>query len=168
MNQITIPRPPKNDWGYPILIGVIAFLIMLLMFSCTHTKDLQKKSIEVKSDSIAITTSTETTTGELTIKGDTLIETKPDDQIIDIEDGSMKLEVKDVKGKITARAIQKPKVVPVKIVKVTDSKIEVKRNEKDKDLSKHVENKWNFSLNYLWWLLLLMLIPIWKYRKFWV
>jgi len=145
------------------------------MCSCKHTKDLQKKSTTTKSDStasiVSVTTSTETTTGTLVVKGDTLIGEQHEDSItehpIEIEDENLKLIVtKDKKtGKIKATAIQKPKVVPIKTVKVTNNKtdtdIHLKRESEVKTKDVHKEVTGGLNLNYLWWLLLLIPLYLW-------
>lgn len=163
-----------------MLRNLIVIILILFLCSCSHTKDLQKKSITIKSDSTAnitsITTSTETTTGTLEVKGYTLISEEHVDDLNDhpitIENENLKLTLsKDKKtGRIKATAIQKPKVIPVNITKVTnnktDSKIRVKKetNAKSKDLKK--ETTGGLNLNYLWWLLLLIpLYILWNYFK---
>jgi hypothetical protein len=166
MTSLSLNNP---NWFRGFIALCCLVVLIILATSCSHTKDLQKKSTEVKSDSVAVTTSIETTTGELTIKGDTIIGSGDETTPINIEDGEMKLIVTEDKitHKMAATAIQKPKVVPVNIVKVTDSKIEVKRTEKQQDKTIHKVVTGGINWNWLWVLVLIvMLILAWRFGLF--
>lgn len=169
-------QPPKDPfrWYKWYIAACVVITLIILFSSCSSIKNIQKKTIGSKSDSIvdtiSVTTSTETITGSLEVIGDTLLGETSDiiEHPIEIEDGDLKLEVKEVKGKIVAKAIQKPKTVVINDTKVTNNSIstkaEVKKELGVKEKDKHKEIT-GINLNYLWWLLLLLLIPIWKYRK---
>jgi hypothetical protein len=147
--------------------------------SCTTIKDIHKKKEITKSDStvhiISSTTTTETTTGTLNVQGDTLRGDEDANELaehpIEIEDGDLKLIVREDKKThvVTATAIQNPKIIPITTVKISNNKTEtnaeVNKQHTSSEKDRHVETDWHFSLNYLWWLLLLLLIPVWKYRK---
>lgn len=154
------------------------FIMVVIVFSfCSVTKHVNKertKETEVISTETAITrtiTETVTTTietpsasieGSKTIDliqaGDSILEETPDLEIV----------TKEVNGAIVTHAIKKSQQIPVNINKVTIEKEAIRTNETDKKQTdskiKEVERK-GIDLNYIWWLLLLLLIPIWKYRK---
>ncbi len=139
--------------------GLIAFFVLVilsgLLSSCTTVKDLHKTDTKIKVDSvvntISVTTTTETSIGEVIVKSDTLTGTEDAGELaehpIEIEDENIKLIVTENKKthKITATAIQKPKVIPVINTKITanktDTKLELKRDQviKTKDLHKEVK-----------------------------
>lgn len=174
----------KNiNWkgGVIALIGII--LLCLFATSCTHTKELHKTDTTIKTDSVvttvSVTTATETTTGTLEIKGDTLsrVETVQQliDEPIDIENTDIKLvvSINPKTHKVTAKAIEKAKVVPVKIVKettnTTTTKADVKRDEevKTKDLDKKtVGVNWTLIIAIpVTVLTLFLFFIIWRKRK---
>lgn len=174
------PELPKLPSGRQIAIVILAIIALLIFFSsCNSTKDLSKKKTETKTEtevkSITTRTITETAQENIKVDGDTLTKEADIADVIeapiDFEDEDLKLivEVNPVTNKIKATAIKKPKVIPVNIKRVTvekaavDTKTSSDIKEKGKEV--HKETKTNFSFNYLWWLLLLLLIPIWKYRK---
>ncbi len=155
--------------------------ILLFLSSCSHTKNLHKTDTKVKSDSIvnsiSVTTSTEMTVGQLKVIGDTLTKEVDFDNLkedpIDFENDNLRLILtKDkITHKIKATAIQKPKVIPIKTIRVTENKTltnaEVKKQSdvKTKDVDKKVTG--GFNLNWLWLILVLVLIFLaWRYGLF--
>jgi hypothetical protein len=156
---------------------LLALIVLAALFSsCNTTKDLtkNKETNEVNTVTKTVETRTITETGKGTIETekDTITGTSWDLSVnpINVENENIKLVVtKDKQGKVTATTTKKPKKLNYNFDKKT-----IERVEKDEDLHQKnsvkssflkKETKTNFSLNYLWWLLLLLLIPIYKYRK---
>jgi hypothetical protein len=154
----------------PILLAII------LLSSCNTTKDLQKsvskENLHTKTDTKTDRTISETIDTTIVIKKDSLIgssENLETDPII-LEDENLILTVtKDKKGITHAKTVKKDQSIHVEKKKLTTEHIDAKSKTesetftKTKDLHKEVTG--GLNLNFLWWLLLLLLIPIWKFRK---
>lgn len=156
---------------------IIAILIAIIFCSCSLTKNItknkSKESSEIKTETATTRTITEVATQTIEVSADTLKSNKNVDLILNgdsiYEDTpEQTITVKIVKGKLQAKAIKKKQVIPVNInrtiiekeLKKEDSKISKEITTKDK----HVERT-GINLNYLWWLLLLLIIPIWRLLK---
>jgi hypothetical protein len=157
----------------------ILLLIPLILCSCKTTKDIQKTKTDTKTETVVNTVTTETITEtaveDVKIKEDSLvikdIPIQFDNDSIVAEDENLKLVItKDKKtGKAKAKITRKEKIVPVNINRVTarhtNEKKKIKSREITKQKDKDVERTGpSFNLNYLWWLLLLLLIPLYRYR----
>ncbi len=168
-------KQTKPYYYLPFLLGAL-FLVWLLA-SCSMTKHVNKEktkeTTEINTETATTRTISETATTtietqsialegqkaiDLILAGDSVFEETPDLEII----------TKEVNGIIHTRAIKKATSIPVSINKVTVEKVAIYTNETDKKETqvkiKDVERK-GINLNYLWWLLLLLLIPVWKCRK---
>jgi hypothetical protein len=165
------------------LLTAIAALAFLLLTSCTNMKKIVHKE-EVKENT---RTQTETaTTRTITEQVDSNVTLNPDSlegaislqelfdgpETFENENTTVTLKFDSVSKKINTKVVNKPKVIPVHINKTTvesenkkqdeHKKIDTVKKDVDKDRQGIVKP---FNLNYLWWLLLLLLIPIWKWRK---
>lgn len=164
---------------YSSLTLAVAVLILMVLSSCNTTKHLEKDKANTKTETVVNTvttkTITETATEDVKIKADSVIADIPahfDNDTIIEENENIKLVItKDKKtGKVKAKAIQKEKVVPVEIKRVivenTHENKKIKTHEIVKKKDKDVERTGpTLNLNYLYWLFLLLLIPLWRYRR---
>lgn len=163
-----------------VQVQMLGLLLLLLLSSCSHTKDLTKTKVDDKTvtdiNTVTTRTVTEISKDTVEIKADTL---HKDFKIKDLITGdTLSSEDNDIKliiridtntHKLKTTVISKKKIVPININKTTVEVVKEQKHE-DKEVitnTKEVHKKvtGGFNLNYLWWLLLLLLIPIWRFRK---
>ena len=151
-------------------------LTALLLNACNVTKDIQKTKTETETSTISKTeivrSVTETIDTTIVINKDSLIGSSSnleEDPII-LEDENLILTVtKDKKGVTHAKTVKKVQSIHVEKKKLTTERIDSNTKTKSETFTKtkdaHIERTGGFNFNYLWWLLLLLIIPIWKFRK---
>jgi len=170
--------PENSDRLIKGLIFLLFLALLWLITSCSHTKDLTKtktdEKTDIKTETVATRTITETSKESVKIDADSLtsditISSLLNGDSLEAEDDNITLKIKVVNKKVVVKAKVKEKIVPVNIEKktvevISEKKHEVKKTEvSTKDVHKEVTG--GLNLNYLWWLLLLLLIPLYKYRK---
>jgi len=173
-----IPTLPNGRW-FAIICLIIIAAVMILCNSCTSTKDLTKKKEETKTETEVrtVTTRTITETAQDSVKvGSDSLSTVIDfdnlkDDPITLENDNLRVDINrdPITNKINFKVKKKEKIIPVNINRniveeiKSDSKSKSVTKEKTKDV--HKETEAGINWNYLWWLLLLLLIPLWKYRR---
>lgn len=159
-------------------------IIVMALSSCNVKKDLTKSTTDTKTEVKTDVKTESVTTSTTTEKGNVTIETAKDsltgqsdnlfENPIYLENENLFVTVtEDKKGIATAKAVKKQKKINVPVDRVIVSKTETKStgskkeniNANTKESQKKVERTGGFNFNYLWWLLLLLLIPIFKFRK---
>lgn len=139
-------------------------------------KTVVKENLTTDLTSVTTRTITERADTLVTIQADTLIgksDNLSEQPIIEFKDG-LELIVKEdkVTHKVTATATKQPVKfrlnVNREIVENEDKHIHTKTDGFKEVVDKQVERTGGLNWNYLFWLLLLLLIPIWKYRKWFV
>jgi len=159
----------NNKWSN--LTTLKNIILLLVLSSCSVTKNLNKQTTkeisEIKTETTTTRTITEVATQTIEVKADTIKTDKNIDLILQgdsiYEDTpGQTITVKVVKGKLTAKAIKKKKIVTANVNRtIIENSHESKlaRDSKQSTVkTKQVERK-GINLNYIWWLLLL--IPLW-------
>lgn len=177
---MTISHLPPNDKILKALFVLLCLALIWLCVSCSHTKDLTKTKTEEKTvtttETATTRTITETAKDSVTVKADSLtsditLSRLLDGDSIEVEKNGLTISVKlDKNKKVIAKAKVSEKIIPVNINKVTvenvkENKHEVKKTvETVKDLHKKVTGGFNF--NWLWLILLAILIVCWRMGLF--
>lgn len=147
------------------LLTLILIAVIAVLSSCSTKKKLTKS--ETETHTVLTQTVTESLDTLVSLHGSTLIGIKAIDEIlagdsIFEETPELKIITKVDHGKLKTVAVKKDIEVHVTIDKKTVSNLVQDKKEVVK--TKMVEKK-ALNLNYFWWLLVLVLIPVWKYRK---
>nr|WP_298657113.1 hypothetical protein [uncultured Flavobacterium sp.] len=156
----------------------LALILAVAFTCCTTTKDVLKtktnETVKTEVHAVETATATETFTTDVSVpestisgvkdvglilSGDSIFEETPEISIVTKIDKT---------GKIQTRAVKKAQKVAIPGTRVTvTNKVSDTRSEEKKQVTtkdKHVKRD-GINFNYLWWLLLLLIIPIWKFRK---
>lgn len=167
---------------------ILAAILIACLSSCTTSRHINRTHTTTDSTAVTHTANTATiaNTSTLTESLHTIVAI-PEVTFDDTADTLAGTEIFDTPeftatvtpgvngGKPKIRGVLKPRNVPVDITRVlvssnnaTTSAVldnTVAVSTESTGVVKDRETEGRFNLNYLWWLLLLLLIPIWKYRK---